>query len=307
MQLQKVHYSIQNAVANWIDPQIKESHESKLKYVCTNAPQVARVLNGLPEIPVIQAAATEIYSLDEGFVLGYEGDVILSDQERRLLYGNMRYIKTALEGMLSMCETLGFADNADGFSVKIPPNLTLGDFSKCAKDLDVTFSQCPILKRNDGQIKFCGVDKGSTWLVFTIVGATVGATCILKNIAELVDKIIAIRSHRITYRQQEEELRKAGIANDYLNDLVLVHNEILKGLQEKTIEALCDSHSVTDPEEKERVRYSLDLLGNWMDKGMEIYASIDSPQEIKAAFPAIESQTLPDGILKMLEAPKDSE
>ena len=35
----------------------------------------------------------------------------------------------------------------------------------------------------------------------------------------------------------------------------------------------------------ERVRYTLDTLVKLMDKGMEIYASVDASQEVKDLFP----------------------
>lgn len=308
MRIQEMCHDIRNILANWKDPKYRELPSgggSQRQYICTNVSQVSELLYSLPDIPVIKAAAKEILELDENFALILENESTLSEQARRTLFGNMRYIKTALEGVLSMCETLGFEDNVNGFDVKMPPGITLRNFSKCVKDLDIFFSQCPILKYDDCQIKFSGVDKGSTWLIFAVIGTAVGITYILKNIAELVDKIIVMRSHRITYKQQEEELRKAGIANDYIQDLTAVHSKILKDLQEKMIEELCSSHNVAEPEERERVRHSFDLLSNWIAKGMEFYPSIDSPQEIKAIFPAIEAQALPDTVLKVLKAPEE--
>lgn len=310
MRIQEICRSIRNILENWNDPKFRDLPVSpglQKQYICTNVSQVSELLHSLPDIPVIKARAKEIFELDINFALVSENESTLPEQARRTLYGNMRYIKTALEGILSMYEAQGFEDTVNGFDVKMPPNITLGNFSKCVKDLDTSFSQCPILKFDECQIKFSGVDKGSTWLIFTVIGTAVGITYILKNIAELVDKIIIIRSHRITYKQQEEELRKAGIANDYIDDLTAVHSKILKDLQEKMIEELCSSHDVAEPEERERVRHSFDLLSNWIAKGMEFYPSIDSPQEIKAAFPAIETQALPDTVLKMLKAPEISE
>ena len=40
------------------------------------------------------------------------------------------------------------------------------------------------------------------------------------------------------------------------------------------------------------MKNSLNLLTDWMSKGMEVYASIKSSDEVKCVFPPIETQLL---------------
>lgn len=49
------------------------------------------------------------------------------------------------------------------------------------------------------------------------------------------------------------------------------------------------------------------MLKEWIDKGMEVYAAIESPAEIKAVFPPPEAQALPGFMTKKLEAHDETE
>ena len=57
-----------------------------------------------------------------------------------------------------------------------------------------------------------------------------------------------------------------------------------------------------DGEEKDKAGKTLEKLGYWMDKGMQIYSSIDAPVEIKDVFPLQqETNFLSDDLIKLLE------
>ena len=47
------------------------------------------------------------------------------------------------------------------------------------------------------------------------------------------------------------------------------------------------------------------MLSDWMSKGMEIYAAIGTPDEVKAVFPPVEFQKLASSTTKMLSDGKD--
>ena len=57
-----------------------------------------------------------------------------------------------------------------------------------------------------------------------------------------------------------------------------------------------------DGEERGKVEKSLEKLAELIDKGVEIYSSIETPNEVKALFPMSENNVLlPDNIIKLLE------
>lgn len=65
---------------------------------------------------------------------------------------------------------------------------------------------------------------------------------------------------------------------------------------EKEIEPLANG------EEKGKAEKSIEKLGKWMDRGMQIYSAIDAPKEAKNIFPEqSEMINLPDDLIKLLE------
>ena len=61
-----------------------------------------------------------------------------------------------------------------------------------------------------------------------------------------------------------------------------------------------------DGDQRGRLEKSLEKLCNLLDKGVEIYASIDSPNDVQVLFPTLnEQERLPETILKYLEDKND--
>lgn len=59
---------------------------------------------------------------------------------------------------------------------------------------------------------------------------------------------------------------------------------------------------LNDGEERGKVEKSLEKLMELLDKGVEIYASLDSPKDVQVLFPEIgDTKKLPENILKFLE------
>ena len=65
--------------------------------------------------------------------------------------------------------------------------------------------------------------------------------------------------------------------------------------------------SLEDGEQRGRLEKSLEKLCNLLDKGVEIYASIDTPNDVQVLFPTLnEQEKLPDTLLKYLEDKSDN-
>lgn len=165
------------------------------------------------------------------------------------------------------------------------------------KDINTVFTQCPIL-RIEGGVKLYGVDVGSIWLVFGIIGAGVVT---LRALAELVDKAIIIRSHWLTCKEHEERFRAISLKNDLLESFVDAHTKLIKMVTEEAADELARMYDITDQEEKNRIKLSLDYLEHWMQRGVEFYAAIGAPDEVKAVFPPVDKQRLGGGSPKYLE------
>lgn len=177
----------------------------------------------------------------------------------------------------------------------------MDEYISYLKDLNFIFSQCPFLQCDGEVIKFGSVDVGSNWLKLTITAASISV--ILTNTASLLDKALALRSHYITIQQQEEMLRSMQIKNELAEEQVRTFKQLKDAGMEIVIQRLEKDHGIQlDPEERDKTERILDKLILFLDKGGEIYASLDAPEDIQLLFPEIQGDLeLPENIIKYLE------
>lgn len=296
MRLQEMYHLVKHALDNWVNPTLIK-HQGTIPqdivYSCDNAREILDMLEPLQVLPSIQRNTEAICGAAKKFRT--ESQPYVSQRGYDIINNSMAQIKLNLLAMLDMCEALGLEPNTNGFDVKLPPNITLDEMADCIKDLNTIFSQCPLLRDDNDKIELRGVDVGSSWLVFTVLRA-----CILGGLAALVDKAIQIRSHWITCKQQEELARKMKLGNDHLDALISANKAIIQKMTEDAVEQLSNENGITDPEDQGRLKHSLDLLVKLYGSGLEIYNAIDSPDEVKAVFPPVTVQTLPDNMPKLL-------
>ena len=146
----------------------------------------------------------------------------------------------------------------------------------------------------------------SLWLTFFIAGTTViGGSILLNNIAAFVDKCIILRSHFLTTQKEKQELEagqkviehKEAILN-YIDSQYRKEVDLaIKAMEEKT------GYNVEnkDDDENARVELCFSKMGELIDKGLQIYSTIDSPKEAQALFEPLEMKYLSvEDTLKLL-------
>lgn len=207
--------------------------------------------------------------------------------------------------IISFFDSVGFSETEYGFDVKMPPTEDFDEFSKNIELFNKALNQCPFLCVENEKIKLKKTDIGSIWFEFFII-ATSGSI-LLVNLAKIIDKCIKIMSHYKTLKQQEELYKKAKLGTDQIKTLVECNTEIIKTLTDECIKELKEEIPNIEIKDdgNERVRYTLDTLVKLMDKGMEIYASIDASQEVKDLFPTSDELIFLPKPQKLLENKKE--
>lgn len=210
----------------------------------------------------------------------------------------------AMETIIDMYESINpnkMINEEYGFDIKMPEFYDLGEFAKCIEDLNFIIKQCPYLNDKDGQIKYGTIDVGSTWLTFAIGGAA--ATTIISNLAKIVDNAIKMKSHITTVKMQEEALRTLEVKDEIAAEVLEAYKKANRVLTQNAVTELeRELGELNDGEERDKVGKTLEKLAFWMDKGMQIYSSIDAPTEIKDVFPKQQEVSfLSDDLIKLLE------
>lgn len=299
MRLQEIYYICRTVQESWNDLSFDEvkAAGNATYYKLKNTDAVREILADLDVIESFQETVASIRNRSYGFTQS-AGEITVDSRARSALLGDYQKLYTKVSTITELFESLDYRQDSEGFDIKLPPDISLSDLSKCTKDLDTIFSQCPLLTNQDSDIRFTAVDVGSVWLTFLVVGGAAAVT--LRLIAELVDKALVIRSHYLTTQEQEEKIRTLQLGNDALENAMDINKQITKGLLSKVSAELADEHGISEPEDVVRLQRSVQLMADWMNKGMEVYASIQAPEETKAVFPPIEKQSLPEGVIALL-------
>ena len=299
MRLQEI-YSICKLVQNsWFELSFEELKAAgNVSYYNVKAADALRTnLSSLDVIPSFQDAIAAVRKHSYGFTQS-SGEITVDYRHKTPLLSDYQKLYIKVSTITDLFDALNYRQDSEGFDIKLPADISLTELSKCTKDLDTIFTKCPLFTSQDTSIKFAAVDVGSTWFTFIIAGTLAAAT--LRLIGELVDKALVIRSHYLTSKEQEERIRTLNIANEALENAMSVNKQITRGLLTKVSSELAEEHNITDPEDVGRLKSSIQLMADWMNKGMEVYASIQAPAEVKAVFPPIERQTLPESVIALL-------
>lgn len=298
MRLQEIYSICKSTTDNWPMLSYDEVRSGGNTYYRVQNPESIRdVLSALDAVESFADRIAAVRNTSAGFMLA-SGDITVDQRSKNALSNEYQHLKNKATTVAELFNSLDYRQDADGFDIKLPPDMSLSELSKCAKDLDLIFSTCPLFSNDTGTITFSAVDVGSVWLSFIIGGAAVAVT--LRLIAELVDKALVIRSHYLTTKEQEQRIRSLSLGNELYENAVEINKTVSKGLLDQISTELAEKHDVNDPEDKLRLKNALQLLSDWMSKGMEIYPSILAPSETKAVFPPIEKQSLPRSVMTLL-------
>jgi hypothetical protein len=283
------------------DEVLNATKEKKVRiYTIHNLDELKSVLYKLEKIPALNHCVKEcIKTISD--VFQNKEDLTMSAEAFNAFNSSKNIVYTKMQSIIELYESMNIENDGNGLDIKLPPCEDLSAYISYLKDINFIFSQCPFLQCDGEILKFASVDVGSNWLRLTIAATS---TClILNHTASVLDKVLALRSHYITIQQQEELLKSMRINNELAEDQITLFNSIRDAAMKQCITQLENEfEELKDPEEIDKAERSLDKLILLLDKGCEIYATLDSPEEIQLLFPEIQSNLeLSDDIIKYLE------
>lgn len=306
MRLQEIYSICKLAQNSWFELSFEElkAAGNASYYKVKEADALRTNLSSLDVIPSFQDAIAAVRKHSYGFTQS-SGEIMVDYRHRSPLVNDYEKLYIKVTSITELFDALNYRQDSEGFDIKLPNDISLTELSKCTKDLDTIFTTCPLFTAQESSIKFAAVDVGSMWFTFLVIGGA--AVITLRLIAELVDKALVIRSHFLTTREQEEKIRSLHLGNDALENAMEINKQISKGLLTKVTTELAEKHGISEHEDVARLQHSVQLMADWMNKGMEVYAAIQAPEDTKAVFPPIEKQSLPEGVLALLTDGTQSE
>lgn len=264
-------------------------------------------LRQLREIDVLRDTIDKIYDDVPPFVTE-RSEPEISEEKKKALIRDVNTLINKMDAIIELCARYEEDKGKFGVDFKLPKSDTLDDYINNLSDLNFIMTKCPfIINVKDDSITYGGTDVGSEWISFFMKCA--GAGSILSCLAAFVDKVFVLKSHYLTLKQQELELEEKKQKGEIREDVIEVFRKMQKEILESAVSDLEKDIGVLDNhEERDYAARSMDKMIHLMDKGLEIYTSIETPQEVQAKFPVIKSQgLLTDAVQKLIEDKKESE
>lgn len=116
----------------------------------------------------------------------------------------------------------------------------------------------------------------------------------MANTAAFIDQCMVIRSHYLTIQEQRRAIENDEIEQQQREAILGYIDLLYKRQVDEAIREMeeISGHEIVDGDERGRAEQSFEKLGKLLDKGLQIYSSIDSPQETKALFEPLEMKYL---------------
>lgn len=303
MKLYNVYRLCKENLISLENANFKKDNESGV-YTISSWPFIQKRLDIIKKIPSFKECINDY--IDSVPVLVRENvSPQVDPSTAQKINSKLKIITNKMNVIIELYENMNLGENGNGLDIKLPPCTHLKDYISYLKDIDFIFSQCPFLQCENETLKFGSVDVGSNWIKLTL--ATASTCMILNNTAALVDKALVLRSHYVSIQQQEEMLKSIQLKNELTSAQIETFNLLRKTYMEATISLLeNDLSKLENPEERDKAERSLEKLADLLNKGAEIYATLDAPEEVQALFPEIQGNLeLPDNIMNYLEDKKE--
>lgn len=256
-------------------------------------------LKTIEKLKDVQALKGLIQELHDFSPIFWNSDINLKiSREHQGFFNPWRTrLLSTIKVIVELLESVGYDSDDTGFEVKLPETDNFNDFAGNINDLNRVLKMCPFIRIEDSAISLKKTDIGSSWVIFTVIGGP----AILLALAHVVQSAIKIKSMYITCEQQKEAVRGSRIKNDLAENISGLYVEMIKATASKEVEILEDELGrVLSDEERTSAEKSLETLGKLMAKGLEVYASLDAPQEARDVFPSVDAQKSLPEIAKLL-------
>lgn len=194
-------------------------------------------------------------------------------------------------------------ENPNSVNIKLPDLTGFDQLSEYAKDFHQALTQILYNPQINGECKIVSVENGSIWL--NVYVGSVAALTFLGGLAWAAAVVFKkIQEGRIL-QQQVESLK---VKNESLKDIKDANEKQLAILVQSEAENLNNEYfQGNDNENIERLKNSVKLLAELLQKGAEIHPALQAPESVSNLFPDTKNLISLESKIKKLAAPQESE
>jgi hypothetical protein len=287
--LEDLDYKYEETVTKPTTPRVGTSKFSNLK----------KLRNSIYLLETTELFKIEVEALkNSGLFTTTKDEFSLSIQEGRPIRAKLDILISMVKSLNKAFSEITTTSSENSISIKLPEIKDFDDLSKTANIFNQIFTQSIINEEINGEVSIESFETGSVWIdvylgsvtAITLIGSLAwSAAVVFKKIQE--GRII------------EEHVRSLKIKNESLKEI--------KEAQKKAIDLMIDAEarqlysenftSDKNNEQIERLKHSLRLLAEQIEKGAEIHPALNAPETVSQLFPDMKKLDLIESKIKKLK------
>ena len=218
-----------------------------------------------------------------------EDSFIIDNTKAKILQELRKQLIADINNLLIIIDSIIKDEDSNIINIKVPESVSsLSDLKEFINNLDL---MCCIFKEFACDIKFKGVYSGSVWFALLIGIGTFAKPCI-NFLFDIADKALILRNKKLDGDRkllEIEELKQNLDMQQYENiyNIRKLKNEeeytVLKvELAKKALDILnkTEQHIANKNEVLEKAKFSIEKMGELLDKGMEIQPAFNASEDV---------------------------
>jgi hypothetical protein len=230
---------------------------------------------------------SQIITLQETSIFKYQGNSLnLLKEEATIISDNFKYILNIAKELAVILDEISPDESPDSINIKLPSNIAnLNDLSHVSRELHLAISQVIFNEEINGEEKITGVENGSIW-----INIFLGTSAAASLIASITWSAIVILKKKRELDLFSMQVQAYGLQIANNESLVEMNKKQIDIAIEAEAEYVLSEHFKNNPEDKiERIKNSIKIVSEIIDKGAEIHPSITSPEPLSNLFPSMKN------------------
>ena len=275
---------IKNSLKNLIDRLIWEVENvpvapgSANQIKITNLNSLRLVINNFHELGILEEYVSVLKS-SPIFTTG-NNEMNILNSEGQPIIRNLTTLKALSEHLLNTLTRTLPEENQNSINIKLPEVKDFDELSTVSREIHIALSQVLFNDDIKGETKIVSVENGSIWF-----NVFVGPTA-LSVVASLAWAAAVIYKKIQEGKLLAQQVRSLSVKNESLEDILKAQKAETELMINAEAAHINNEYFKNDmPENLERIKNSIKIFSELIDKGAEIHPALIAPENVSNLFP----------------------
>lgn len=223
--------------------------------------------------------------------------VNLNYAEGKQLQTKLEELKRIVISVSESIDQIGGDTIEDSISIKLPDVKDFDDLSKFSADFHKILNQSIVNDQINGQVRIDSVENGSIWL-----DVYLGSASAVSLIGGLAWASAVVYKKLQEGRLIEKHVQSLGVKNDSIKEIQLKQKDAIDLMIDAEANNLYKENFDGDNNEQiERLKLSIKMFSNLIEKGAEIHPALNQPESVKNLYPQMSKIHNLESKIKKLE------